>query len=135
MDKHLFRFILRDAWVMPSRVSLIFVGNFEKLYLQCVKSAATLCFAVLVCSSFSWGQNYSVLSWNIVGSPTLVFIPIVSGQFEQALPNLSSLNQSTISRRLRKPVQPKKSEGHSQSFVWKLISKASCVLFVFICAK
>ena len=44
-------------------------------------------FAVLVCSSFSWGQHYSVLALNIADSPTLVFISIVPGQFEQVLPN------------------------------------------------
>ena len=85
---------------MPSRVSLLFAGDFEQVYV----------FAVLVCSSFSWGQHYSVLALNIVDSPTLVFIPIVSGQFEQALPNLSSFDQSTISSSLRKLVKPKKSE-------------------------
>ena len=63
------------------------------------------------------GQHYSVLALNIVDSSTLVFIPIVSGQFEQVLLNLSSFDQSTIFSRLRKLVIPKKSERHSQSFV------------------
>ena len=89
----------------------------------------------MVFLSFSWGQRYSVLALNIVDSPILVFIPIVSGQFEQALPNLSSFNQSTVSSSLRKLVKPKKSERHSRGFVWKLISKPSCVLIVFICTK
>ena len=66
---------------------------------------------------FSWGQHCSGLALNIVDSPTLVFIPIVSGQFEQVLPNLSSFDQSTISSSLRKLVKPKKSERHSRSFV------------------
>ena len=131
----MFRFIIKDSWFMPPRVSLLFVGDFEQVYVQCVKSAARLYFAVLVCSSFSWGQHYSVLALNIVDSPTLVFMPIVSGQFEQALPNLSSFDQSTISSSLRKFFKPKKSERHSRSFVWKLISKPSCVLVVFICTK
>ena len=131
----MFRFIIKDSWVAPSHVSLLFVGDFEQIYVQCVKSAARHYFAVLVCSSFSWGQHYSVLALNIVDSPTLVFIPIVSGQFEQALLNLSSFDQSIIFSRLRKFVIPKKSERHSRSFVWKLISKPSCVLVVFICAK
>ena len=133
----MFRFIIKDSWVMPSRVSLPFVGDFEQVYVQCVKSAARLYFAVLVCSSFSWGQHYSVLALNIVDSPTLVFIPIESGQIysEQVLPNLSSFDQSTISSSLRKFFKPKKSERHSRSFVWKLISKPSYVLVVFICAK
>ena len=115
---------------MPPRVSLLFVGDFEQVYVQCVKSAARLYFAVLVCSSFSWGQHYSVLALNIVDSPILVFIPIVSGQFEQALPNLSSFNQSTVSSSLRKLVKPKKSEKHSRSFAWKLISKPSYIDFI-----
>ena len=111
----MFRFIIKDSWVMPSRVSLLFVDGFEQVYVQCVKSAARLYFAVLVCSSFSWGQHYSVLALSIVDSPTLVFILIVSVQFEQALPNLSSFDQSTISSRLRKLVKPKKSERHLRS--------------------
>ena len=37
---------------MPSRVSLLVVGDFEQVYAQCVKSAARLTFAVLVCLSF-----------------------------------------------------------------------------------
>ena len=37
---------------MPSRVSLLSVGDFEQVYVQCVKSAARLYFAVLLCSSF-----------------------------------------------------------------------------------
>ena len=84
----------------------------------------------LACLSFSWGQRYSVLALNIVDSPILVFIPIVSGQFEQALPNLSSFNQSTVSSSLRKLVKPKKSEKHSRSFAWKLISKPSYIDFI-----
>ena len=72
---------------MPSRVSLLFVDDFEQVYVQCVKSAARLYFAVLICSSFSGGPHHSVLVLNIVDSPTLVFISIVSGQFEQVLPN------------------------------------------------
>ena len=131
----MFRFIIKDSWVMPSRVSLPFVGDFEQVYVQCVKSAARLYFAVLVCSSFSWGQHYSVLALNIVDSPTLVFSPIVSGQFQQTLPNFKSFDQSTISSSLRKLVKLKKSERHSRSLVWKLITKPSCVLVVFICAK
>ena len=63
---------------MPSCVSLLFVGDFEQVYAQCVK--------------------HSVLALNIVDSPTLVFIPIVPGQFEQVLPNLRSFDQSTISQ-------------------------------------
>ena len=126
------RFIIDNSWVMPSRVSLLFVGDFEQVY---VKSVARLYFAVLVCSSFSWGQHYSVLALNIVDSPTLVFSPIVSGQFQQTLPNFKSFDQSTISSSLRKLVKLKKSERHSRSFVWKLITKPSCVLVVFICAK
>ena len=82
---------------MPSCVSLLFVGDFEQVYAQCVK--------------------HSVLALNIVDSPTLVFIPIVSGQFEQVLLNLSSFDQSIIFSRLRKLVIPKKSERHSRSFV------------------
>ena len=112
-----------------------FVGDFQQVFVQCVKSAVRLYFAVFVCLSFSWGQHYSVLALNIVDSPILVFIPIVSGQFEQALPNLSSFNQSTVSSSLRKLVKPKKSERHSRSFIWTIISKPSCVLDVFICAK
>ena len=54
---------------------------------------------------------------NIVDSPILVFIPIVSGQFEQVLPNLSSFDQSTVSSTMRILVKPKKSERQSQSFV------------------
>ena len=130
----MFRFIIKDSWVMPSCVSFLFVGDFEQVFAQCVKSAAKHYFAVLVCSSFSWGQHYSVLALNIVGSRTLVFIPIASGQFEQALPNLSSFDQSTISSSLKKFFKPKKSERHS-SFVWKLISKPCCVLVMFICTK
>ena len=126
----MFRFIIKDSWVMPSRVSLLFVDDFEQVYVQCVKCATRLYFAVLVCSSFSWGQHYSVLALNIVDSPILVFIPIVSGQFEQALPNLSSFNQSTVSSSLRKLVKPKKSEKHSRSFTWKLISKPSYIDFI-----
>ena len=84
---------------MPSCVSLLFVGDFEQVYAQCVK--------------------HSVLALNIVDSPTLVFIPIESGQIysEQVLPNLSSFDQSTISSSLRKFFKPKKSERHSRSFV------------------
>ena len=104
---------------MPSRVSLPFVGDFEQVYVQCVKSAARLYFAVLVCSRFSRGQHYSVLALNIVDSPTLVFIPIVTSQFEQVLPNLSSFDRSTISSSLRKLVKAKKSERHSRSFFLK----------------
>ena len=78
LDQDLFRFIIKDSWVMPPRVSLLFVDNFEQVYVQCVKSAAKLYFAALVCSRFSWGQHYSVLAFNIVDSPTLVFIPIAS---------------------------------------------------------
>ena len=74
-------------------------------------------------------------SLNIVDSPTLVFILIVPGQFEQVLPNLSSFDQSTVSSSLRKLVKLKKSKRHSRSFVWKLIFEPSCVLFVFICLK
>ena len=62
------------------------------------------------------GQHCSALALNIVDSPTSP-IPIVSGQYEQVLPNLSSFNQSTISSSLTKLVKPKKSERHSQSFV------------------
>ena len=40
-----------------------------------------------------------------------------------------------VSSSLRKLVKPKKSERHSRSFLWKLNSKPSCVLVVFICAK
>ena len=83
---------------MPSRVSLLFVGDFEQVY---VKPVARLYFAVLVCSSFSWGQHYSVLALNIVDSPILVFILIVPGQFEQVLPNLSSFDQPTASSSLK----------------------------------
>ena len=79
----MFRFIIKDSWVMPSRVSLLFVDDLEQVYAQCVKSAARLYFAVSVCSSFSWGQRYSVLALNIVDCPTLVSISIGSGQFEQ----------------------------------------------------
>ena len=126
LDKDLFRFIIKDSSVMPSHVSLHFVGDFEQVYDQCIKSAA---------KHFSWGEHYSVLALNIVGSPTLVFILIVSGQFEQALPNISSFDQCNIFSNLRKFFKPKKSERHSRSFVWKLISKPSCVLVVFICTK
>ena len=131
----MFRFIIKDSWVIPSPVSFLFVGDFEQLYAQYVKSAARHYVAVLVCSSFSWGQHYPVLALNIVDCPNLVFIPIVSGQFQPALPNLSSFDQSTISSNLRKFFKPKKSERHSRSFVWKLISKPSYVLVVFIYAK
>ena len=65
----------------------------------------------------------------------LVFIPIVPCQYEQVLPNLSSFDQPTVSSSLRKLAKPKKSEKHSRSFVWKLISKRGFVLVVFICAK
>ena len=82
---------------MPSCVSLLFVGDFEQVYAQCVK--------------------HSVLALNIVDSPTLVFIPIVCGQLEQALTNLSSFDQSTIFSSLRKLFKPKISERHSRSFV------------------
>ena len=85
----------------------LFVGDFEQAYFQCVKSALTLYFAVLVCLSFSWGQHYSVLALNIVDSPILVFIPIVPGQFEQVLPNFSSFDQSNVSSSLRKLVKPR----------------------------
>ena len=107
----MFRFIIKDSWVVPSHVSLLFVGDFEQVYVHCVKSAARHYFAVLVCSSFFWRQNYSVLALNIVDSPILVFVPIASGQCEQALLNLSSFDQSTVSLSLRKLVKPKKSEN------------------------
>ena len=110
----------------------LFVGDFDQVYVQCVKSAVRLYFAVLVCLSFPWDQHYSVLALNIVASPISVFIPSVSGQFEQALP---SFDQSTFSASLRKLVKPNKSERHSRSFVWKFISKPNCVSVVFICAK
>ena len=74
--------------------------------------------------------NIIVLALNIVDSPNLVFIPIVSGQFEQVLPNLISFDQSTVSSSLRKLVKPKKSEKHSRSFAWKLISKPSYIDFI-----
>ena len=94
----------------------LFVGDFDQVYVQCVKSAIRLYFAVLVCLSFSWDQHYYVLALNIVDSPISVFIPSVSGQFEQALPNLSSFDQSTVSSSLRKLVKPKKSERHSRNW-------------------
>ena len=92
-------------------------------------------FAVLVCLSFFWSQHCSVLALNIVDSPTVVFILIVSGQFKQALPYSSSFDQYTISSSLRKLFKPKKLERHWRSFVWKLISKPNCVLVVFIWVK
>ena len=128
----MFRFIIKDSWVMPSRVSLLFVDDFEQVYVQCVKSAARLYFAVLVCSSFSWGQHYSVLALNIVDSPILVFILIVPGQYEQVLPNLSSFDQPTASSSLKKLFKPKKSERNQRVFFESLFP--NLVAFVFIWA-
>ena len=106
-EQRFFWIIIKDSWVMPSRVFLTLCWCFEQAYFQCVKSALTLYFAVLVCLSFSWGQHYSVLALNIVDSPILVFIPIVPGQFEQVLPNFSSFDQSNVSSSLRKLVKPR----------------------------
>ena len=85
----MFRFAIKDSWVMPSRVSLLFVDDLEQVYAQCVKSAARLYFAVSVCSSFSWSQHYSVLALNIVDSPTLVL-------FRMCLVNLSKSCQIKV---------------------------------------
>ena len=65
-----------------------------------------------------------------VGSLILVFILIAPYQFEQVLPNLSSFDQSIVSSSLRNLIKLKKSEKHSRSFVWKLISKPGCVFCV-----
>ena len=111
-----------------------FCWYFEQVHVKWVKSAVRLCFVVLACLRSSWGQHYSVLALNTVHSPILVFTPIMHCRFEQFLPNISSFDQSTVSSSLRKLVKPKKSDKHSRSFVWKLISKPSCVLVVFICA-
>ena len=93
----MFRFAIKDSWVMPSRVSLLFVDDLEQVYAQCVKSAARLYFAVSVCSSFSWSQHYSVLALNIVDSPTLVL-------FRMCLVNLSKSCQiKVVSTNLRFP--------------------------------
>ena len=102
-------------------------------------SMCQVCRKTIFCSfvmfEFFLRSTLFCLALNIVDSPILVFILIAPGQFEQVQPNLSSFDQSTVSSSLRKLVKPRKSKRHSRSFVWKLIFKPSCVLFVFICVK
>ena len=119
----MFKFIIKDSWVMLSHLFDSFIGDFEKVYVQCLNSAVRLYFAVLVCLSFSWDQHYSFSALNIVDSLFLVFTPIAPCVFEQVLPNLSSFDQFNVSSSLRNLVKPKKSEKQLQSFVWKLIAK------------
>ena len=111
----------------------LFIGDFEQVYVH----VSSLPYDYILQFWYAWAfpeVNIIVLALNIVDSPNLLFIPIVSGQFEQVLPNVSSFDQSTVSSSLRKFVKPKKSEKHSQSSVSKIISKPGCGLVVIICA-
>ena len=139
----MFRFIIKDTWVMPFRVSLTLYTNKEsrrpeRAWLKyplnkSMSNVSSLPYDYILQFWYAWAfpeVNIIVLALNIVDSPNLVFIPIVSGQFEQVLPNLISFDQSTVSSSLRKLVKPKKSEKHSRSFTWKLISKPSYIDFI-----
>ena len=139
----MFRFIIKDTWVMPFRVSLTLYTNKEsrrpeRAWLKyplnkSMSNVSSLPYDYILQFWYAWAfpeVNIIVLALNIVDSPNLVFIPIVSGQFEQVLPNLISFDQSTVSSSLRKLVKPKKSEKHSRSFAWKLISKPSYIDFI-----
>ena len=110
---------------------LVTLNKFSQWLVQCAKSAVRLYFVVLVCLSFSWGQDYSILALNIVDSPILVFILIAPCQYEQVLPNLSNFDHSFKPKKLS---QTQKSEKYSRSFVWKLISEPGCVFGCAFCA-
>ena len=79
---------------------------------------STLFYSIFEYCLLSYLGIHSDCAWSIWASPAI---------FKQFRPIY-------VSSSLRKLVKAKKSERHSWSFVWKLISKPGCVLVVFICA-